>query len=602
MSNNTQQLDSLLETERVRNRFINHEFKKLDRTQSRINAPEKSSSDTESESDSEFFLKKKPIQQHNHHHHHNRQTGKKDNSNSNSNSNVTTATVPAPLKTKSTVANNNSSSVTTSPISTSGVSSSPSSSSSSSSSSTPSSSPINASPNVTSVKGNTIHPTSISPLTTLSTSDLNLFASRPSLLSSESTGVTYKGLLNLVVIMLSLMSFRLVILNHLAYGFRIDFGLLAVSEWHRWPGVLIALSINFYILAAFLIEKAASIDLLPTRFLYLLRVINCFLIVTAPSASVLTFKPNPASGIIVMILVCVFSMKIISYSYENSKQKNLTKTRSSINNNGTKDKEKTKLDPTIYPNNLTLKSTYWFMLVPTLVYQLQYPRSDRIRKAFLLRRIVEALFLSALIFYMVEQYMVPLVENSLVPLEQDNYVLIVERVLKLSLPNLSVWLLGFYVFFHLYLNICAEITRFGDREFYRDWWNSTGLDYFWRTWNMPVHHWMVVLIYTPMRRRGLSKNMGYFMCFFVSAIFHELVISVPFQTFKLWAFFGIMSQMVLIALTKNQLNGQNVGNVIFWLSLVIGQPYIVLQYYKSFIQEHPHLYPTTIMEIHDLTS
>jgi len=34
------------------------------------------------------------------------------------------------------------------------------------------------------------------------------------------------------------------------------------------------------------------------------------------------------------------------------------------------------------------------------------------------------------------------------------------------------------------LNILAEILRFGDREFYKDWWNAKTIDEYWRKWNM----------------------------------------------------------------------------------------------------------------------
>lgn len=42
-----------------------------------------------------------------------------------------------------------------------------------------------------------------------------------------------------------------------------------------------------------------------------------------------------------------------------------------------------------------------------------------------------------------------------------------ERVLKLSLPTLYFWLAMFYVLFHLWLNVLAEMTTFADREFYK---------------------------------------------------------------------------------------------------------------------------------------
>ena len=33
-----------------------------------------------------------------------------------------------------------------------------------------------------------------------------------------------------------------------------------------------------------------------------------------------------------------------------------------------------------------------------------------------------------------------------------------------------VWLAGFYAFFHVWLNVLAELLRFGDRVFYLEWW------------------------------------------------------------------------------------------------------------------------------------
>lgn len=35
------------------------------------------------------------------------------------------------------------------------------------------------------------------------------------------------------------------------------------------------------------------------------------------------------------------------------------------------------------------------------------------------------------------------------------------------------------------------MLRFGDRVFYRDWWNANTIEAYWRLWNLPVHYWMV---------------------------------------------------------------------------------------------------------------
>ena len=67
----------------------------------------------------------------------------------------------------------------------------------------------------------------------------------------------------------------------------------------------------------------------------------------------------------------------------------------------------------------------------------------------------------------VEQYLEPTIANSIVPLAELNWARIVERMLKLSIPTFYGWVIIFYALFHVWLNILAEITYFGDREFYK---------------------------------------------------------------------------------------------------------------------------------------
>lgn len=143
----------------------------------------------------------------------------------------------------------------------------------------------------------------------------------------------------------------------------------------------------------------------------------------------------------------------------------------------------------------------------------------------------------------------------------------------------------FYCFFHLWLNILAELLRFGDREFYKDWWNAKTVEEYWRMWNMPVHKWMVRHLYFPCLRNGISKGVSVVIAFVISAIFHELCIAVPCHMFKLWAFIGIMFQVPLVLVTnylQNKFRNSMVGNMIFWLFFsILGQPMCVLLYYHD---------------------
>jgi len=354
------------------------------------------------------------------------------------------------------------------------------------------------------------------------------------------------------------------------HGFLLNFNKYYVEEWYRWPAVVIGLVLCTFVLMAYVLELLAAAQKLSQRVCNKLIIANITCTMTVPSILVWIVKPNPLSGLVVMLCVVVFGMKLVSYAYVNSTLR-LDARLNKIENG--------------WPQNLKFRNLLYFMLIPTLCYRLEYPRSSSIRWGFLIRRIFEGVFLSVLIVAIVEQYVVPLVHSSFKPSQGFDILIFTERLLKLSVPNLYVWLMGFYVFFHIYLNILAEITRYGDRLFYRDWWNSTSLAYYWRTWNMPVHAWMLIHVYAPILSHGYSKASAYFACFFVSAVFHELVIAVPFQLVKMWSFFGIMAQIPLIIITSG-FRGNQMGNVMFWFSIVLGQPFLVLMMYRAWYEKN----------------
>jgi len=400
--------------------------------------------------------------------------------------------------------------------------------------------------------------------------ELELFANRPSLLSSEAAANSYRGFLNLMIIVLVLTNFRLIVENLLKHGLLLSPRTYIVEDIYRWPAVCIGLVLCAFVLIAYVLELFIARGKISDQLGVKLVISNIGAAVIVPSSLVWILKPNPASGLVVMLFVAAWGMKLISYAHVNYDLR--TESRKGKADNG-------------WPNNISLRNLLYFIAIPTLVYRLEYPRTQSIRWGWLIRRIGEGLFLSALILVIVEQYVIPVVHSSIKPFETMDIWAFVERLLKLAVPNLYVWLLGFYVFFHVYLNVLAEITMYGDRLFYRDWWNSTSLAYYWRTWNIPVHAWMLVHVYTPIVNSGRSKLVAYVGCFLVSAIFHELVIAVPFQVVKLWSFFGMVSQMPLIQMTSG-LRGNQVGNVIFWFSIVLGQPFLVLMMYRAWYQKH----------------
>lgn len=112
---------------------------------------------------------------------------------------------------------------------------------------------------------------------------------------------------------------------------------------------------------------------------------------------------------------------------------------------------------------------------------------------------------------------------------------------------------------------------------------------------MPVHRWCVRHLYIPMVEMGFGKTPASILVFFVSAFFHEYLVSVPLKTFKVWAFMGMMAQLPLSHISKffETHMGERWGNVVVWASLILGQPLCILVYYHDFVIQN---YNQTLVE------
>lgn len=139
---------------------------------------------------------------------------------------------------------------------------------------------------------------------------------------------------------------------------------------------------------------------------------------------------------------------------------------------------------------------------------------------------------------LVIQYIEPLILNF--NPHNTNLFYRCERLLRLALPNTYCWIVFFFIFFHLYLNILSELLYFADRKFYTDWWNCKNLGEYWRQWNLPVHFFMLRHVYNPLLKRGVSKSFGMFIVFFISAFLHEYLISASIGVWSFWVFLAMM--------------------------------------------------------------
>mmetsp|Transcript_1134 Transcript_1134/g.2219 ORF Transcript_1134/g.2219 Transcript_1134/m.2219 type:complete len:455 (+) Transcript_1134:114-1478(+) len=368
----------------------------------------------------------------------------------------------------------------------------------------------------------------------------------------------YRGFVNVLIILLVLGNARIVIQNMYKYGWLVEpWSFFAPA---KWPNVILTCSLLINFLIAFAIQRSSRF--LPKRFVLTLDMINIVASFCVPWAGLWLSQANPAGGVITLVYATTAVMKLTSFAARwRALQENAAKE-----------------NKTYQP---TLGELFYFVAAPTCVFSPSYPRTKEVRWFWVFKRIVEFCGIWFAIYFLAGQYVVPSLSNTMTPLEKGNIILVMEGMLKIAVPNFMIWLLGFYSIFHIYLNVLAELTRFGDRQFYQDWWNSTTVSFFWRSWNLPVHQFMVAHVYIPMLGAGFKKNHASVVIFFFSALMHELIVSIPFCNFKLLAFGGMMAQIPLIEMT-NRFKGTQTGNFVFWLSIMLGQPLIVLLYARDY--------------------
>ncbi|KAG7474747.1 diacylglycerol O-acyltransferase 1-like [Solea senegalensis] len=422
---------------------------------------------------------------------------------------------------------------------------------------------------------------------------LSCHESQESLLSSASGYSNYRGILNWCVVMLVLSNARLFLENLLRYGVLVDpiqVVSLFLKDPYSWPAVCLVIVSNVFVVVALYTERQLSMSSFSEHVGFLVHCINLSILLTFPAAVVL-FVPSmtPVGSAFALGIYTILFLKLYSYKDVNMwcrelstvKAKKLSRSLSCPNTQNFNRGDQT----VSYPGNLSIKDIYYFVFAPTLCYELNFPRSPSVRMSFLLRRLFEMLFFIQMLVGLTQQWMVPIIQSSMKPLEDMDLSRMTERLLRLAVPNHLLWLMFFYSFFHSSMNFSAELLRFGDRQFYNDWWNAETVTYFWQNWNIPVHKWCLRHFYKPLLRRGFSKMISQSAVFFLSAFFHEYLVSVPLRMFRLWAFTGMMAQLPLAWFVGRFLRG-NYGNAAVWISIIIGQPFAVLMYVHDYYVLH----------------
>ncbi|CAF1218954.1 unnamed protein product, partial [Didymodactylos carnosus] len=141
--------------------------------------------------------------------------------------------------------------------------------------------------------------------------DLPCHSSRSSLLSSSSGYNNYRGLLNLVYVLLAMGSGRLVLENLLKYGLlvQIDLPVKFLRDPTQWPALTLILLVNIFILITYYLElKAKSI---------LLQLVTLIMLLIFPVVYIWIRKPNPVGAFLAVSIYLIVFLKLVSYIHIN---------------------------------------------------------------------------------------------------------------------------------------------------------------------------------------------------------------------------------------------------------------------------------------------
>lgn len=231
-----------------------------------------------------------------------------------------------------------------------------------------------------------------------------------------------------------------------------------------------------------------------------------------------------------------------------------------------------------YPENVTFMNFVDYLLCPTLVYELEYPRTENIRIPYVVEKSLATLGTFGLMYITVEHYIIPVMMNM-------KNISFVSCLLQLLFPFMVCYLMVFYIIFECIANAFAELSRFADREFYSDWWNSSSFDQFARKWNKPVHEFLLRHIYLEsINTYKLSKQNATFVTFFMSSCLHELAMMMVARRMRFYLFVLQMLQIPLIWMGRHPWVRKRpvLGNAFFWFSMFCGPPLLAACY----IREH----------------
>lgn len=212
-----------------------------------------------------------------------------------------------------------------------------------------------------------------------------------------------------------------------------------------------------------------------------------------------------------------------------------------------------------YPHNINFWNFTLFMWMPVLIYEYEYPRNKSVRLSYILQKILQSCFTIITGYIIMTEYILPV-------LDQSDKITSFELLTRLVIPIAIIDLVMINLLFECILQIFAEITRFGDRRFYEDYWNSSTYEQFNRKWNRVVHLFLFRHVYLEcIHAYKLKKWVAQIITIIFSGILHEYILFLVFKNFRPVIFLFMLTQIPLFYLTRS-LKDTKAGTYLFYYS------------------------------------
>ncbi|KAJ6242726.1 sterol o-acyltransferase [Anaeramoeba flamelloides] len=285
---------------------------------------------------------------------------------------------------------------------------------------------------------------------------------------------------------------------------------------------------------------------------------------------------NVWAGLFLALFVMSVSFK--SFSYIQVLFEHLDKSKNETEKEKVRDQHRT---------HGSIKEFCEYLVRPWLIYELDPPRTEK-RNYFEILKLVAMIFLAQTVIGISVSVGFQVIYKTESPWKN-----LVPNLMCLGVPSFMLWASAFVQFFHGVLTLCAEITRYGPRGFYSDWWNKNTLKMFWRDWNRPVNFFAIKYIYLPCKRVGVSSNLSGIIVFVISGLLHEYLLWGMFGNWNYWVFIIFVGQPITMMIEK-KLSARQIkimGELLKILTFFGGLAFIEIFYIRKYLKFHPEHLP-----------